>query len=210
MPEDFKQTVNLRERMKKEPSRLREKVQEHARQVIKDEAKISREEAIDRVYNDLEDAERDLRKISRPAPWVNREILYKQIIAVLFLVIICLGVYFFFFGKNENQIVGNEEKQGSSWYSVKLMNGEMYYGEIADTTADPVVLKKVYYNYDQVNPANPDEQKKEESSSLRLVKRGNETHGPDGNMEIVRTQVVYMEPLKEDSKVLKAILDYEK
>lgn len=209
MPEDFKQTVNLRERMKKEPQRLREKVNEHARQIIKDDAKINREEAIDRVYNDLEDAERDLKKISRPAPWVDREILYRRIIIILFLFVIGFGTYLLFFGKNKNVVNNNEEKNGG-WYSVKLINGEIYYGEIANTSADPVVLKNVYYNYDQINPATAGTEKKEESASLRLVKRGNEAHGPDGNMEIVRTQVVIMEPLKEDSKVLKAILDYEK
>ncbi|MFH0923104.1 MAG: hypothetical protein V1825_00025, partial [Candidatus Falkowbacteria bacterium] len=49
-----------------------------------------------------------------------------------------------------------------------------------------------------------------ETGSIRLVKRGKETHGPSGVMNIVRAQVVYMEPLDEESKVLKAILNYEK
>jgi hypothetical protein len=51
---------------------------------------------------------------------------------------------------------------------------------------------------------------KKENANLRLVKRGKEVHGPDGTLSVVRAQVVYMEPMKEDSKVLKAILEYEK
>jgi len=47
------------------------------------------------------------------------------------------------------------------------------------------------------------------AGNLRLVKKGKETYGPSGVMEVVRSNVVYMDILKEDSKVLKAILDYE-
>jgi hypothetical protein len=71
------------------------------------------------------------------------------------------------------------------------------------------VIENVYYDYDQLNPAAKEEERSD-TSSLRLVKRGKETHGPVGTMNIVRAQIVYMEPLANDSKVLKAILDYEK
>ena len=47
------------------------------------------------------------------------------------------------------------------------------------------------------------------ASGLRLVKRGKEAQGGDGSMAVVRAHVVSLEPLADDSKVLKAILDYE-
>ena len=69
-----------------------------------------------------------------------------------------------------------------------------------------MIIENVYYNYDQQKGTKTIE----ETGSLRLVKRGQETHGPEGIMNIVRLQVLYMEPLKKDSKVLEAILNYEK
>jgi hypothetical protein len=87
------------------------------------------------------------------------------------------------------------------------VNDQTYYGQVEDKASDPVVVKNVYYNYDQLNK---EAEPADASGNLRLVKRGKEAHGPDGSMEIIRGQVIFIEPLKEDSKVLKAILDYEK
>lgn len=212
MPEEFKQTVNLRERLAKpQNNSAKENADMKAKPAFMPAkatrtSKQSRAEEIDRVYNDSEDESADLRRITRPPIQANYAYLYKQIIIVLLLLIIGGGAYWIFFAGAQGKNTPQTNEKTALWYSVKLINGETYYGEIVDTAADPVVLKNVYYNYDQLNSA--DEQKKE-SASLRLVKRGNETHGPAGSMEIVRTQVVFMEALKEDSKVLKAILDYE-
>ncbi|HAM88713.1 MAG: hypothetical protein US83_C0003G0048 [Candidatus Falkowbacteria bacterium GW2011_GWC2_38_22] len=213
MPEDFKQTVNLRERMLAAQNGSKENVERKAIPPVAKtlrQSKPSNAEGIDRVYNDSEDEKTDLHKITRPSMKLNIEQLQKQIIIALVLIMIIAGAYWLFFVKGKNQAIVSGDEKTASWYSIKLINGEVYYGEIANTASDPVVLKNVYYNYDQINPATAGTEKKEESASLRLVKRGNEAHGPDGNMEIVRTQVVFMEPLKEDSKVLRAILDYEK
>ncbi|WP_319526173.1 hypothetical protein [uncultured Desulfosarcina sp.] len=97
----------------------------------------------------------------------------------------------------------------TGWYAVKLVSGETYYGQINDTDADPVVIKNVYYNYDQMLE-NQGKNNTNQSGSVRLVKRGKEPHGPDTTMSIIRNQVKYMEALKQDSKVLQAILQYEK
>ena len=88
------------------------------------------------------------------------------------------------------------------------MNDEIYYGQIDDIKSDPIVIKNAYYNYDQANKEKNKEEDK--SNNLRLIKRGKETHGPNGTMDIVRSQVVYMELLSDDSKVLQAIINYEK
>lgn len=154
----------------------------------------------------------DLRKISRPkAGWIN-ESMIKQIVFALAFIVVAAAVYWLFFagkGGEANPPKAEEKK----WYAVELAGGEMFFGQIADTSADPVVLENVYYDYDQIKKDNlggEQAQEKSESANLRLVKRGKETHGPSGEMEIVRTQVVFMEPLAENSKVLKAILEYEK
>jgi hypothetical protein len=98
------------------------------------------------------------------------------------------------------------------WYAVKLVDGDVIYGKITDINTDPLVIDSVYYNYDQKRSENDSGQKKpvNETGDLRLVKRGNETHGPDGKLQVFRAQVVFMENLRADSKVLRVIEENEK
>jgi hypothetical protein len=207
MTSDFQQTVNLKDKMQsgRKPEKEPEKIEKKPAPI----KPKSQAEEIDRVYksnfNNV-NQEPDLKKINRPLSKNTKNTLLFQIIAVLTLVVIVLSGYIFISNKNKKVEPANVEKP-AVWYAVKLINGEEYYGQIEDTKADPVIIKNVYYNYDQIKPEG---EKKAEGTNLRLVKRGNEAHGPSGTMDIVRAQVAYMEPLKEDSKVLKAILDYEK
>ena len=39
----------------------------------------------------------------------------------------------------------------AGWYAVKLINEEIYYGQIADLSADPVALSDVYFYMEQLN-----------------------------------------------------------
>ena len=210
MGDDFQKTVNLKERMlKAQPANIGKKTVKSLKKSGFKSAP-SKAEAIDQVFNDNNDKQ-DFQKINRPANSNGsdgKDTVYKLAIFIL-VIIIALGFYLFVNKNKEVESVKNESNK-NFWYSVKLINGEVYYGQIKDTGADPVVLENVYYNYDQINSEQDMDGEKQESGNLRLVKRGKETHGPDGSMSIVRTQVVYMEALREDSKVLKAILDYEK
>lgn len=197
MPEEFQQTVDLK--LKKEEKKTR-KISPAS------QSAINNARGIDQVFQDgKKDNVGNLKKIEKyQEPHLNPNLI-RAIVMVLMLAVIGLGVYFVFFRNKNNQ------KITSNWYAVKLINGEEYYGEIADTKADPVVIKNVYYNYDQMKDGvvNKD-YVPDANQNIRLVKRGKEAHGPDGSLDVVRAQVVYMEPLKADSKVLKAILNYEK
>ena len=106
----------------------------------------------------------------------------------------------------ENDNENDQQIKENKWYSVKLVNGEIYYGQIFNTKSNPLIIKNIYYDYDQISNnneelINPD--------NLRLVKRGNEKNGNDGTMEIIRTKVLFIEPLRDDSKILQAILSME-
>lgn len=184
---DFQQTIDLREKME----RLKK-------------AAVTPLEEIYRRQAEAE-TEADLKTISRPKVRQGRDWLIKLIIFILAIFLIGAAVYFLFF---RTKSVATSPKT-KDWYAVKLVDGEIFYGQVIDVKADPVVIDNVYYNYDQtkekdsLKPA-------QETGNLRLVKRGQETHGPAGSMNIVRAQVLYLEELKSDSKVLKAILEYEK
>lgn len=97
-----------------------------------------------------------------------------------------------------NQIVNSKPK----WHSVQLINNEIYYGEIKNIKSDPIKLQNTYYNYKNKNINN----KKNTNTNLQLVKRGQETHGPNGTMYIPSSQILYIEKLHTSSKVLKAII----
>lgn len=139
----------------------------------------------------------NMQRIDRPKQRQTNELLFKKGIWIL-LAIILIFVYFFWLRPAKNgDNLGNKD-----WYAVKLVNEEIFYGQIGNTASDPIVIANVYYNYDQGDLGSG-------TGNLRLVKRGKETHGPNGTINIVRSQVLYMEPLKESSKVLEAILVYE-
>lgn len=163
--------------------------------------------AIDELFSDDQDLNLNIGNFEQATPPVANIV---KISGLLFFALIFIFLAFSFFEKDESAEITQVKIGG--WYAVKLVNGESYYGEVDDTAADPVVIKSVYYDYDydQINGSSTSTEKKVEGANLRLVKRGKEAHGPNGAMEIVRAQVLLFEPLKEDSKVLKAILDYEK
>jgi hypothetical protein len=52
------------------------------------------------------------------------------------------------------------------------------------------------------------QQQQQQEQRLTLIKLGNEIHGPKDEMLINRDQVVIMEDLKDDSRVVQAITDY--
>lgn len=188
MPDNFQKTVDLKEKMQRDFN---------SRAI----SRSKRTGQIEHVYkNEGEKREKDeLQKINRPTIRKVNEPLFKRIVLVLALILILIIVYFLFLRQKGDSVYLNKS---SNWYAVKLVNEEIFYGQIDDIIADPVLIKNVYYDYDQQKDSN-------ETGNLRLVKRGKETYGPDGTMNIIRSQILYMEPLKEDSKVLMAILDYE-
>jgi hypothetical protein len=163
---------------------------------------------LEKIYQEEDEAKAkpDLKKIYQPKAGRSREGLIKAVVFILAILVVGATVYFLFF-KNKGWF--NKPAQTQAWYAVKLVDGEIFYGQITDTKADPIVIANVYYNYDQSKEKDP-AKAAPETGNLRLVKRGQETHGPAGTMDIVRSQVLFMEPMKSDSKVLQAILQYEK
>lgn len=149
--------------------------------------------------------------IERPQPANGRmEKFVIWIVAIIFVGALFGGLYLMFHKNNNSSPTTSNRQSDNVWYAIKLIDGEVFYGQIADVKADPLLVSNVYYDYDQLKAKEDNKPVEELSTNLRLVKRGKETHGPEGIMNIVRAQVLYMEPLKADSKVLQAIAEYEK
>lgn len=199
---EFSQTVDLKEQMEQKKKAQKKPAKKAAVSAGAEKKVRAGRDALDEMY---EEDKQNIKNIDRPAVKERKErgsrAVYNIIIVILLL---ALGYFAFFDQAGSAPEVNYEPK----WYKVTLTSGESYYGLITDISADPVLIENVYYDYDQLNPAAGSAQA--ETGNIRLVKRGEETHGPDGTLNVVRAQVVSMEPMKEDSKVLRAILEYEK
>lgn len=127
------------------------------------------------------------------------------------------------------------EVDDSKYYAVFLSNGQVYFGKLANyNTANPE-LSDIYYlqlaqspqagtegqQQATENPEGTEEGGEEgqvleqpgqttDDQGLTLIKLGEELHGPEDSMVINKEQVLFIEKLKDDGKVVKAIDDYKK
>lgn len=171
--------------------------------------KMVQAEGIDEIYGE-DEADNSLHMINKARVSNINTGVIKQIVFSLIFLVIGGALYGLYSNKEEDSLNVDRREPSKEWYAVKLVSGEVYYGQVSDLSADPVVVDKVYYDYDQSKSIEEkDNKEKSEASNLRLVKRGKETHGPEGSMNIIRSQIKYIEALKPESKVLKAIIDYE-
>jgi len=102
------------------------------------------------------------------------------------------------------------------YQAVFLTNGQVYFGKVNKHNLSYVELIDIYYL--QVKPIlQQKEGEKQENQNnnnqqqteLSLVKLGNELHGPLDRMQINKDQIVFIEDLKDDGKVVDAIKRYQ-
>jgi len=96
--------------------------------------------------------------------------------------------------------IGAEIASGE-YQAVFLDNGQVYFGKLKKSGDDFYELTDVYYL--QTGSAGVDQ------ASLSLLKLGNEAHGPEDKMQINKDHVLFIEDMKSESKVVKAIQDYK-
>lgn len=125
--------------------------------------------------------------------------------------------------KRENSapgVAGNDSMRidQGKYQAVFLTNGQVYFGKVGFHDSSYVELSDIYYL--QVKPVlqqsegennndNKQQQQQEQKTELSLVKLGNELHGPLDRMMINKDQIVFVEDLKDDSKVTDAIVRYK-
>ncbi len=125
------------------------------------------------------------------SPWV-------WVVGVVIIVII-VGIWYQ--QANKSDEVSNEIASGE-YQAVFLDNGQVYFGKLSDTNKEFHTLTDVYYL--QTGAIGLDA-----TSSLSLTKLGNEAHGPEDEMRINKTHILFIEDMKEDSKVVGAIKDHK-
>jgi hypothetical protein len=92
---------------------------------------------------------------------------------------------------------------GFAWRAVFLANNQVYFGHFWEWPFESTVkLTDVYYL--QVAP--PGQQLSgQDQSQLKLVKLGNEIHGPTSEMVIPISQILFWETLRPTSVIVKTI-----
>ena len=87
------------------------------------------------------------------------------------------------------------------YQAVFLANGQVYFGRAEKINSRYVRLSDIYYFQ-----AKPENQESEgQLPDVALTKLGSELHGPEDEMLINREQILFIENLRDDSKVVSAI-----
>lgn len=137
--------------------------------------------------------------IARPAANVRRSqyrfTRRKMIIAVVITMVLIAGWFGLqaFLHRNEERIDSNR------YQAVFLEDGKVFFGKLQNTQGNYLTLTKAYYTQGQTG------ENETPSTSVQLVKVGDETYGPESTMSIQTNKVLFWQNLKADSKVAKAI-----
>jgi uncharacterized protein YpmB len=128
------------------------------------------------------------------------------IIGILIVIIVILIGVSGYFGYKAMVMKGDD-----AWRAVFLTNGQVYFGKLKQSGFENVELTNVYYLQLQKPLQSGEEGATQENqkADISLVKLGKELHGPEDKMVINKDHVLFVEKLKDDSKVVEAIKNYK-
>jgi len=93
----------------------------------------------------------------------------------------------------------------AGYQAVFLTNGQVYFGQVVRRCDKEIRLTGIYY----LQNDSQDQGTVNSGQDMKLIKLGNELHGPQDMMYINRDHVLFIEDLKPDSKVVKAMQQYK-
>lgn len=126
------------------------------------------------------------------------------IIVILLLICCAAAAYQFIYKVQGSGLVGVKSSQ---YQALFLTNGQVYFGKLEQADEDTIKISDIYYL--QVQQEVQPKEGAEQEGETQLVKLGEELHGPEDEMYIDRSQVLFWENLKQGSKVTSAIDAYK-
>lgn len=95
----------------------------------------------------------------------------------------------------------------SRFQAVFLTNGQVYFGKLEAFNDNSFKITQVYYpQSDSTETTGTDTATNTDAqTSIKLIRLGDEVHGPDNEMFLTKSQLLYYENLKADSKVSQLI-----
>lgn len=131
-----------------------------------------------------------------PSATSNQTHTYLYLIAGLLVLAIGFGFY--------AQTQRNQFSDKGEYKAVFLTNNQVYFGKIARQGKTSVTLTDVFYYRDsQLLNGEPT------GGDIALTKMGKELHAPLDQMEIVLDNILFVQTLSSNSKVLAAIQQYK-
>lgn len=101
------------------------------------------------------------------------------------------------------------------YQAVFLDNGQVYFGRLSGVNNEYLKLTDIFYLQVE-QQIQPDQEKASgntgdsaDQTQIRLAKLGNELHGPEDTMYVLRSKVVFWENLKNDGDVVEAITTFK-
>lgn len=127
--------------------------------------------------------------------------LLTLLVAVIILIVLGYGALKMGVGQPLVPPKNDEAKEG--YTAVFLDNDQVYFGKLS-TSGQVIVLKDIYYI--RLNQPQPQKEGEDQAQpQLSLVKLGDQIHGPVDEMRVNADHVLFVERLKDDSTVVKAI-----
>jgi hypothetical protein len=97
-------------------------------------------------------------------------------------------------------------KNKEEWQAVFLSDGQVYFGKIVKEDRVNIILNEIYYLQNSENIQQGE--RPEKQKDISLIKLGTEVHGPTDEMRINKYNVLFVENLRDDSKIVGAIKNY--
>jgi len=95
----------------------------------------------------------------------------------------------------------------SQYQAIFTTNNQAYFGKMQRLSDGGYRMTNVYYLQ---QAGNTSQRANSDNQTPQLIKMGSELHGPEDSIVFDKSQVLFWENLKSDSKVTKAINDYLK
>jgi hypothetical protein len=97
----------------------------------------------------------------------------------------------------------------SKYQAVFFTSGQVYFGKLQQVNRDYFKLTDVFYiqapKNSTTSSTDPQKASIDKNSDLQLIKLGSEVHGPEDEMVINKSQVLFFENLKKDGTVTVSI-----
>lgn len=120
------------------------------------------------------------------------------IVAAIVLVVLIAGGVWWYFAYNTTQI------DSSKYQAVFLENNQVYFGKLYSYNTNHPYLKNVWYiqTPDSTNSA---DSTKNTQSSMQLIQLTKSVHGPEDEMLLNKSKILFVENLSSNSQVTKLI-----
>lgn len=140
--------------------------------------------------------------IGRPSTPEKKSKLSNWTWVIALVLIAVIGGAWYYSSSGSSSDDRNIVEIGTGEYqAVFLDNGQVYFGKLERSRSDFYTLTDVFYLQSGIAV--------EQESNLSLTKLGSEAHGPEDRMEINKDHILFIEDMKNDSKVVQAIQEYK-